>query len=251
MAPRNLFLVVFFATCPSLAPAAIYGPGDSVPGTSSEVFGWNRGDSHSTYGGWDSFEYVIAAAADPMLPASIPLVDDTPDVPGQFGTPSSVSTPGGWIPVGSGNLYSPFVALDFSSIIRSGTTGGPHTRIVAQFQTGGSEMDYDSVLLSSDVDEEGTVAPDLFIETGRFPLGGFGGDRVDFLALWDLDGSQAEYRVDFNASESSLALEQFHVDTLTQSTPFITPTAVPEPGALSFLCLVTSATLLRRKRNRG
>ena len=205
MALRALSLTIALAVCPSWVSAAIYAPGDSVPGTRGEVFGWSRGDANSTYSGWNTFEYVVAASMDPMLPASIPLNDNTPDVAGQFGTPSSVSTTGGWLPVGSGNLYSPIVALDFSSVIRSGTTGGPNTRIVAQFQTGGSEFDYSSILLSSDVGIDGTVAPDMMVETGRIPLGGFGGDRVNYLAVWDLVSSQPEFRIDFNASESSLS----------------------------------------------
>tara|TARA_R110002049_G_scaffold285698_4_gene466905 strand:+ start:5633 stop:6367 length:735 start_codon:yes stop_codon:yes gene_type:complete len=238
---RTLCFSFLLAACPSLASAAIYAPGDAVPGTSGDVFGWARGDADSTYSGWDFFEGVPGGDGGP-------LTDSTPDVMGQFGTPSVISTTGGYLPVGSGNLYSPFAALDFTVLANSGISGGDNTRIVAQFQTGGSELDYDSILLGSDVGTDGTIAPNLLIETGRIALGGFGGDRVQYLALWDLDSSQSAFRIDFNASESSLSLEEFHVDTFTQATSFLTPTAVPEPGSLAFLGLATTAMVLRRKR---
>ena len=221
---------LFFA---AVSDAAIYVPGDTVPGTSGTTFGWSRGSANSTYSGWDVFEAVTAPGF-----SGTPFIDQTPDLPDPFGSASLIGVSAGAVGVGSGNAYSPFVALDFSSIIRSGTAGGGNTRIVAQFRTGGSEIDYGSILLSTSTATDGTIAPSLMLETGRTPLGGFGGNQVDYLALWDLSSSQAEFRIDFNAAASSLSLQQFHVDTFVQNSAFITPSAVPEPGTLATLGVV-------------
>jgi len=249
--PLGQCLILCFAC---LVPAtsvwgAIFVPGDTVPGVTGDVFTWNRGDANSTFSGWDVFENVIAAVSNPSL-AGIPFTDSTPDVPGQFGSPSSLSVGPGWLGVGSGNVYSPFVALSFSSAVQTGTGGGDFTRIVAQFRTGGSELDYGSILLSDTLGVAGNVAPSLMIETGRMPAGGFGGDQVDFLALWDLNSSQEAFRIDFNAASSSLSLQEFHLDTFTQGTTFLTPTMIPEPSSFAALGLLTSGMLIRRRRRR-
>lgn len=237
---------VFFGS--SATHAAIYAPGQAVPGLIGDAFGWSRGDANSTFSGWDFLE----AVATPGF-AGTPFTDSTPDIPGQFGTPSSISVGPGALGVGSGNAYSPFVALSFSSIVNSGTSGGTHTRIVAQFRTGGSELDYQGILLSTSTESPGTLVPSLMLETGRVALGGFGGDQVDYLALWDLNSSQSAFRLDFKAASSSLSLQQFHLDTLVQSSAFITPSAVPAPGTLAVLGFVSGGgwvvRRLRRKKS--
>ena len=212
-----------------------------------DVFGWNRGDAGSTYNGWDFFEAVVPPA-DPFLG----FVDSTPDVDGQFGATGSISVGMGAIAVGSGNAYSPFAPLSFTSILPTGA-GASNTRIVAQFQTGGSELDYDSILLSRDSLIAGTIAPTFVMETGRSTLGGFGGDVVDYLALWDLAESQEEYRIDFEAASSSLSLQEFHVDTFTSENAFVSPTvisAIPEPSSLAVLGLVSGYAITWRRRRR-
>jgi len=160
-----------------VAHSAIVGPGDSIPQVNGDVFGWSRGDAGSTYNAWDFFE----AAASPNDPSG-GFIDTTPDVAGQFGAIGSITVSPGAIPVGSGNAYSPFVALNFQAIAPTGTAGS-NTRIVAQFQTGGNELDYSNILLSSDTLSAGTIAPSFAMELGRTPLGGFGGEQVEYLAL--------------------------------------------------------------------
>jgi len=214
---------------PSLASAGIYIPGDSVAGVDGVVFGWSRGDANSTYNAWDVFEGTFTAGG-------AAFSDTTPDVPGQFGTPiGTINVGAGTFNVG-GNAYSNAVALDFNAIVPSGTDG-TNTRIVAQFETGGSELDYSSILLSTSTASSGTIAPGMVKEIGRTALGGFGGSQVQYLAVWDINGSQDEYRLDFNASSSSLSLREFHVDSFTQNTPFVTPVAVPEPSSFALIGL--------------
>jgi hypothetical protein len=256
MTLRAFGLLIAFAPLilpPSFTSAAIYSPGDSVPGVTGDVFTWSRGDANSTYSGWDRFEAVLPSD-DPQvtLPPPGSYTDSTPDLPGQFGTPSSITVSAGGIRVGSGNAYSPFAPLSFNATINSGTAGGDFTRIVAQIRSIGTEMDYSSILLSTDTLSSGNVAPSLMLETGRAPFGGFGGgDIVDYLAMWDLNSSQEAYRIDFNSASSSFSLDQFNVDTFTQSTAFVTPTAIPEPGAVALLGLLSGGVLLRRRRRRS
>ncbi|TWT49622.1 PEP-CTERM motif protein [Rubripirellula amarantea] len=230
----------------SAAFAAIYVPGDVVPNVSGEIFGWSRGDANSTYSGWDVFEAAIL----PNNPIN-GFVDSTPDIAGQFGTASSIAVGPGGISVESGNAYSPFAPLSFQSTINSGTSGGDNTRIVAQFQTGGSELNYGGLLLSFDELTAGTIAPTFAMETSRTSLGGSSGDMIQYLAIWDLTTSQDSFRLDFGAAGSSLSLQQFHVDTFTQSTAFASPTAVPEPGSWALLGLVAGGVLLRRRRDKN
>lgn len=224
------------ATCSvsDSARAAIYAPGDSIPSVQGDVFTWSRGDANGSYTGWVSFSGDDLSG----LPAEL-----TANASGQYGGESSLqlNTPGSFVTSGgNGNLYSPTVVQDFTATVSSGTSGGSFTRVVAQFRTLGTELDYDSLRLGSDLGSEGAIAPGLITESGRTELGGFGGSSVDILAVWDLDSSQDAYRLDFNASGSSLSLSQFHLDTFTQSSAFASVTAVPEPaswGAIGMLAL--------------
>lgn len=226
----------------SSVSAAIYAPGDSVDGVQGEVFGWSRSDTNSAYNAWDIFEGTFSAGGNPFS-------DSSPDVAGQFGTPiGTINVGPGTFNVG-GNAYSNSFALDFNSVVPSGT-GSTNTRIVAQFETGGSELDYSSILLSTNSATDGTIVPGMVKEISRVALGGFGGAEVQYLALWDIVGSQAEYRIDFNASASSLSLREFHVDSFTQSTPFVTPVAVPEPSSFALIGLAGLGCWVKRRVRR-
>lgn len=225
--------------------ADIYAPGDSVPDTSSEVFGWLRGDAGSTYSGWDLFENNTSPN-DPIAG----YTDVTPDAPGQFGDVASFTVSPGSIATGSGNIYSPFAALSFYSIVPTGTAGS-NTRIVAQFRSIG-ELDYDSILLSASTGTAGTIAPTMMKETGRGVGGGggFSGESVDYLALWDISDSQAEYRIDFATPAPHVSLDQFHVDSFTSNTAFVSPTAIPEPSSFAAIGMIGGLLTLRRRRRK-
>lgn len=220
--------------CPTLS-AEIFRPGDVIPQVNGELFSWGVGDAHSTYSGWVNFS---TAGGDPNLVPST----YSPNAAGQFGTPSllQLNTPGSFFTSG-GNLYNAVFPQNFTATVNSGNLGGSNTRIVAQFRTLGTELDYDSILLGSDLGSAGSAAPGLLLETGRVSLGGFGGSQIDYLALWDLESSQEAFRVDFMASGPHLSFGQFHLDTFTQATPFASVTAVPEPttwAALGVLGLI-------------
>ena len=237
------------ASSPASLHADIYRPGDNVREAIGTVFSWTQGDQHSTFSGWNTFDESVFGTEDD--PASPPHVFE-PDV-GSFGTPSSLSlnTAGSFVTSG-GNLYSFSVAQDFTATINSGTSGGSNTRIVSQFRTLGTELDYDSILLSEDLGAAGSRAPDMMVETERVALGGFGGTEVDYLAVWDLPTSQEAFRLDFNAAGSSLSLDQFYVDTFTQDSPFVTPTAIPEPASFAALGVfgVSAFGVARLRRRR-
>ncbi|QDV44623.1 hypothetical protein Enr13x_44910 [Stieleria neptunia] len=239
----------------SVATAAIFTPGESVPDVNGEVFTWSESAANSSFVFWDSFDDFPGGTTPGFLPAGTsPTANESF---GDGGPISSLTFESNQSLASSGNAYgglfgpgdSSSFLTDAYATVRSGTSGGGFTRIVAQFETLGSELDYSSVLLSASAATAGTIAPSLVLETARVSLGGtFGGEGVSYLALWDLDSSQAEYRFDFNAQSTSMSLDQFRIDTFTQNTPFITPSAVPEPGGLAVLAVVAGGMVLRRRR---
>lgn len=229
-----IVLAVALPATSGSAPAAIVRPGQSIDAVQGDVFTWSLGEANSTFSGWDEFSS---------------LTNPPPDVIGQFGIPHTISeTTGAAFLTSGGNIYSPIAATDFTGTINSGT-GGSNTRIVAQFRTRGQGLAEDSILLSSDLSQDGTIAPDFAIELSRFAVGGFGGDQVDYLALWDLP-SQDAYRIDFNAAASSMSLDQFYVDTYTQNSEFASVTAVPEPASWLALTIGSAGIGLYRIRRR-
>ncbi len=243
----TFLLATVVALSSQYAFAATYQPGDTVPGTVGDVFGWTRGDANSTFNGWDFFENIVAPGYDGSA-----FTDTTPDILGQSGAVGSFTVNAGVFPVGSGNPYSPFNPLSFSSVVPSGTAGGNSTRIVAQFKTGGSELNYSGILLSADAASAGAIMPSFTMETGRTVTSGpRGGETVEYLALWDIDASQESYRLDFGSTESSLSLQEFRVDSFTRSTPFVTPVAVPEPSTWAAIAVIgVGAMIVRKRRNR-
>lgn len=224
------------------ARAAIYAPGDSIPNVQGDVFTWSRGDAGGSYTGWVGFEGADLSE----FPADL-----TPNASGQYGAESSLQVNSRTSIVASTDaLYSFAEPQDFTAIARSGTSGGDFTRIVAQFRTNGTELNYGSILLSSDVGTDGNVAPTFMMETGRDP-GSQGSEIVETLALWDLDSSQDAFRLDFNALGPHLSFEQFHLDTFTQSSAFASVTAVPEPASWLAIGMFGAAGLgVHRARRR-
>lgn len=237
------------------ASAAVIVPGNAVPNVSGDVFTWDESDTDSTFAFWSRFDGFPGGTAPGFLPAG---TSPTPD--SSFGTfASSLTFESNQSIPSSGNAYgglfgpgddSTFLTDAFATV-RSGTSGGNFTRIVAQFDTLGSELDYSSILLSPSAATAGSIAPSFEIETDRVSLGGtFGGEAVSYLALWDLDTSQSEFRVDFMAASNNMSIDNFRVDSMTQSSAFVTPSAVPEPSSFALIGLLAVAGLTFKRRHK-
>lgn len=251
--PLALALLAVFA-----APirAEIFVPGQTVPGTGGEVFTWELEAPDSTFAFWDTFADFPGGS----IPGGIaPGISPGANTSFSIGDASTLTFNSFATIVSSGNAYGfnfapnlppvqPEFITDAFATVRSGTSGGDNTRIVAQWQTQGTELDTASILLSFDASVEGTIAPTFSIETGREALGGFGGELVSYLAVWDINASQDEFRVDFNAQANHMSFDQFRLDTFTQSGAFSPLTAVPEPGCFVAFALVAGTLGVRRKR---
>ena len=253
---RWLLLSVCSVTLPNLSWAVIYAPGDSVPGVPGQIFTWSALAPHSTNSIWNGFDNFPGGSAPGFLPAGT-----SPAPQSSFSgdaTTSELTFQSNANITSGGNAYGglfsaiqdPSFLTDAFATVRSGTSGGPYTRIVLQFETLGSELDYSSLLLSLSPLTPGTISPSYAIETDRTVLvGGFGGERVSYLALWDLETSQDEFRIDFMASAFHMSLESFRIDSLTQNSPFVTPGVVPEPSSsLAIASLAISGLTWRRHR---
>jgi hypothetical protein len=112
---------------------------------------------------------------------------------------------------------------------------------VAQFfSTGPVAEEVPGKLLINSVslsDETGqSFTPSLFVETSRGPSASpFGGEDAYYLSIWDLETSQTKFDINFMTPVAHVALNQFRIDTFTQDSPFVTPTAIPEPASFAAL----------------
>ena len=163
-----------FAFASPDASAAVVVPSNStsIAGVSGEVFGWDQDDTNSTSAFWTDFSTVAfdGAIVDPspgFIPAGASVVANTTfesvDGPSQLTFNSFANL----IPVSNNAYGGPFAPvadesdffIDAFATVLPGTAGGDFTRIVAQFQTRGAELDYSSLLLSTETATEGTVLP--------------------------------------------------------------------------------------------
>lgn len=246
------------AASASLLSAAPFVPGDTVPGVAGNIFTWSLNSTDSTFAAWSRFDGFPGGTAPGFLPAGT-----SPTSQSNFdgtGGGSSLTFESNQSLTSGGNAYggifggtadeSSFITQAFATI-GSGTSGGDFTRLVVQWDTLGSELDYDQILLSSDITESGSIAPSFEIESGRAPLGGFGGESVSYLALFDLDSSQDSFRIDFGALTNNVSLDNFRIDSFTQSTAFASVTAVPEPSGIASLALAVVGLATRRRPRRS
>ncbi len=212
-----------------------------VPSSIDSRFGWMRGDSNTFFSGWDVFSDEDGVVGGTFF-------DTTPELTGSNGPGGQLAsireTAGGTIPVGSGNIYSPTVVSQFVVNAPSYDLGpGFKTRIVSQYRTLGSELNYAGIALNG-------AAPDFAQEVSRVDLGaggpGGGGFLVEYLAGWDVSATAANYTITFGAAESSVSLDRFFVDGSV--------TAVPEPTTLVMLAgigLIGLSVNSRRQRRNG
>ena len=249
-----LFVSVAVALAPAISSADVFVPGQSVPGTSSDIFTWAGSQPGSTFAFWETFDGFATGGFPVITPGTSPSANSSF---ADGGTTSQLTFQSFANLLSSGNAYGgnfgpddPAFQTTAFATVESGTSGGAFTRIVAQFETLGSELDYSSILLSPSAGTAGTIAPSFAVATSSTT--GTQGQNVSYLALWDIAASQEEYRVDFMASATHMSLDSFRVDSFTQSSAFLTPTAVPEPNSLALLGLVTGgAALVRRRRTKS
>jgi len=233
--PRLLILFLFAGLLkPDIAQAEI------IPSIDSPSFGWVRGTPNSTFSGWDVFSNET--------PTLATILDSTPELPGQFGASAQLrETSGFGIVLSSGNIYGLSGATTFV-VDQPGLNLGPDatSRIVAQFQTLGNELNYGSIRLS------GTgftnVLPNFTQELSRSAFGPPGGGQgsgvnVRYLAGWDLNQNVGNYSIAFESAASAMSLARFQVDT------FAAATAVPEPTSIAMVVtFVTGVAVFRSKR---
>jgi hypothetical protein len=217
------------------------GRAELIPSIDNANFGWVRGAPNSTFSGWDVFNNET--------PALTTILDSTPELPGQFGVAATLrETSGSGIVLGSGNIYGLSGVTTFV-VDQPGLNLGPSamTRVVAQFQTLGNELRYDSIRLSGI--GFANVPPTFTQELSRSSFGMPGqpgsGANVVYLAGWDVAQNVGDYSLSFASSASAMSLARFNLDT------FANVTAVPEPASVAMVSMIVIGWGIRRVRQKN
>jgi len=238
---RNNMIALTFALVAALAVApqarAAFLVPDAAGSGTAALLDFSRGDANTTYQHWDVFTDPYSGDEPDLIADNLP---DVADVNANGSALVEQTVLGAFI-TGGGNIYSFSVATAFEVTVPENDgseSATDFTRVVAQFRTLGTEMDYSSLDING-------LAPVYTEELARTALGGFGGDQVDYLAVWDLASNPADVVLTFNAAGSSMSLDQLAIDTANSSTAFA---AVPEPASLAMGLAGLSWLALRRKR---
>ncbi|MEM1062089.1 MAG: PEP-CTERM sorting domain-containing protein [Planctomycetota bacterium] len=228
---------------PRLAAAAALllaaaSPADAAFLTESQLltqFGFNSSTPGSISAAWDSFSTPVAGpnfadVGSSGFTGAQPTV--TQNIPGAFIT-------------SGGNIYSFQVATDFDVAVPTGVLSGDTTTFIAQIRTLGTEIAPASLLLGAL--GAAPVAPASITEIARTPLGGFGGELVNQLIVWNVSGpvsaGSPAFGLEFNAAGSSMSLDSLQINA------FASTAAVPEPGTLLLTGIgAVGAVLVRRRK---
>ncbi|MEO1533981.1 MAG: hypothetical protein AAFS11_00280 [Planctomycetota bacterium] len=211
-----------------------------------DSYGWSRGAENSFYAEWDFFESPFGGniPSEGMFPSSLPAGWTMPDV---------VETSGSSFITGGGNIYSFSAITEFEVTVPNYDLGGKQfgTTVLVQMRTLGAELDYESIRI-------GSVSPVETIELDRTAVGGgLGGEMVDVLFRFDLNGNAADYLIEFESATSSMSLDRLAIDTFSTSRLssanasglFRSSDAgpVPAPGAACLLAAGGLAVCRRRR----
>lgn len=229
MLRRLFFMFGMVCSTSSLVNADIYRPGGgTVPPIPQTVFNWSEGASGSTYSGWKVFADDVPGGL---------INDNTPEF--GSGGASLTETTGTAFVTGGGNIYSFAAATAFTVNVPTVNLGPSpfDTRIVAQFRTLGTELDYANIKVNG-------ATASIIYKSDPIALGGFGGNQYDYLAAWDLTSVTGPLTLTFNAAGSSMSLDELHVDT------FSSVAAVPEPSSMLLMAAAVGGAGYRKWRKR-
>ncbi|MEM1228428.1 MAG: hypothetical protein AAGJ40_22275 [Planctomycetota bacterium] len=166
-------------------------------------FGWDFADGGSIHANWDVLTVPVGD------PGNFPDIDF---VGSGFNSVLKQTVPTAFI-TSSGNIYSFADQTDFDVTVDTSDLSGSRTRVVVQWRTLGSEVDYDGVNI-------GGVAP-TYVE---FLSVNGPQNETEYLALWDFDAApESSYLVEFMASGSSMSLAAFQADAYAQNIEFADP----------------------------
>lgn len=193
--------------------------------------------TRTTYQEWN----VFTSTAGPNDPD---VAEVNPDL-GTGPNPSKANvydTSGGSFVTGGGNIYSFAVAtLNDADVPSYGLGASATTEVLFQVRTLGTELDYNNVRLDyNDGTTDQTISFTERQELERVTLGGFGGSQVDTLFRFTIPYGPNTFKIEFDASGSSMSTDRVSIDTLT---------AVPEPASLGMLAAGGLLALRRRRAN--
>jgi len=183
-----------------------------------------RGSAFTEFAGWESFTSAVGGANTPDDPAT-----DNLDVT------LTQTTPGASI-ISSGNLYSDGVVPVYEI---ADTAPDVLTDVVLQFRVLGLDFDASSIVL--EFAQEGSVqsVSPVITEISRTPLGGFGGESVEWRFDFDLTGlGVTSYVISGDGGNANISLDRMELDTAF----------VPAPGGVAALGGLGLLAARRRRR---
>ncbi len=207
------------------------GSGFDKPSDSTAAWGgWTRGDAGTVYAEWDIFSGGIAG-----IPYST--------VYGSSGANTHTLTwnPGTFAASTSGNLYS-FSGPEVFDIDITPTSmlSGPVT-VALQFETWGTAMDYNSILLNGVAPISGAVTyNDPAFSSSMGPV-----ELNQYLAVWTTNATPANFHFDMQSIGPHQSFAQVAIDITS---------AVPEPGEWAMLLAglgLMGAIVRRRNVGKG
>ncbi|MEM1228429.1 MAG: PEP-CTERM sorting domain-containing protein [Planctomycetota bacterium] len=227
-----------YATCFALAITISAQAAPFVIQNSSDLFTPSfRGDSSTTFVGWDTFDDAFAKP--PGLQTDDLIFDNTPDMIGSAAG-TFATTNGEDHRSSSANYYSSTgsVAEDITFAVPGGASA--FTTVIVQGKTlfGG----FGALIGFGDID--GTAPTDVVFGTNSV-------GEAQFFAKYEILGAITTNTFSISSGPFSfVSLDQFTVDTQYSAVGFSADSAVaiPEPSSLAVIGMVTGTCLIRRRR---